>query len=63
MQLEAQKKTSGLKIVAVLALAQAVAGVLRALQWFDIGSDLKGDGLLLKAIRRRERWCGPSYRW
>ena len=47
MQLEAQKKTLGLKIVAVLALAHAVAGVLRALHWFDVGSDLMGDGLLL----------------
>jgi hypothetical protein len=34
-------------VVAVLALVQSVAGVLRALRWFDFGSDLLGQGLLL----------------
>ena len=34
-------------IIAILALAQGVAGILRAFQWFDIGSDLMGQGLLL----------------
>ena len=40
-------RTVGLTVVAVLALVQSVAGVLRALQWFDVGSDLMGQGLLL----------------
>lgn len=40
-------RTVGLTVVAVLALVQGVAGVLRALQWFDVGSDLMGQGLLL----------------
>lgn len=37
----------GLKVVAVLALVQSALGVLRALHWFDVGSDLLGQGLLL----------------
>jgi len=41
------KRTLGLTIVAVLAFVQSIAGVLRALQWFDVGSDLMGQGLLL----------------
>ena len=40
-------KTVGLTVVAVLALAQSALGVLRALHWFDFGSDLMGQGLLL----------------
>ena len=40
-------RTVGLTVVAVLALVQSIAGVLRALQWFDVGSDLMGQGLLL----------------
>ncbi len=35
------------KVLAVLALAQAVFGVLRALGWFQIGSDLLSRGLLM----------------
>jgi hypothetical protein len=35
------------KVLAVLAIAQAVFGVLRAFGWFQIGSDLLGRGLLL----------------
>jgi len=34
-------------VIALLALAQAAFGVLRALGWFHIGSDLMGRGLLL----------------
>jgi len=30
-----------------LALVQSALGVLRALQWFDTGSDLMGQGLLI----------------
>lgn len=37
----------GLTIVAILALAQATFGVLRAVGWFQVGSDLMGRGLLL----------------
>jgi hypothetical protein len=39
--------SSGLRSVAVLALAQGILGVLRALQWFQVGSDLSHTGLLL----------------
>jgi len=41
------QRTVGLKVIAVLALVQSAAGVLRALRWFDTGSDLLGQGLLL----------------
>ena len=41
------KRNAGMTVVAVLAFVQSLAGVLRALQWFDIGSDLLGQGLLL----------------
>ena len=34
-------------IVAILALLQGVAGILRAFQWFDVGGDLMGQGLFL----------------
>jgi hypothetical protein len=34
-------------LVAVLALAQGILGVLRSLHWFDIGSDLMERGLLI----------------
>jgi hypothetical protein len=33
--------------IAILALAQGVLGILRALHWFEVGSDLFGQGLLL----------------
>jgi hypothetical protein len=39
-----------LKAVAVLALAQGVFGILRALQWFDVGSDLSHSGVILVPI-------------
>ena len=41
------KRTIGLTVVAVLALVQSALGVLRALHWFDAGSDLMGQGLLI----------------
>ncbi len=33
--------------IAILAFGQAVLGVLRALQWFDVGADLLGQGIIL----------------
>jgi len=33
--------------IAILAFGQAVLGVLRALQWFDVGADLFGQGIIL----------------
>ena len=43
-------RTAEMTVVAVLALVQSVAGVLRAFQWFDVGSDLLGQGLLLLPV-------------
>jgi hypothetical protein len=37
-------------VIAVLALAQALFGALRAFGWFQIGSDLLGRGLLILPI-------------
>ncbi|HSK28829.1 MAG TPA: hypothetical protein VLA17_02605 [Candidatus Limnocylindria bacterium] len=39
-----------LKVIAVLAVVQGVGGALRALQWFDMGSDLLGQGLVLLPV-------------
>ena len=33
--------------VAVLAIVQAALGVIRAFEWFDVGTDLLGQGILL----------------
>ncbi len=41
------KTSAGIMVIAVLALLQGVGGVLRALGWFQIGSDLLGEGLLI----------------
>lgn len=41
------KRNVGMTIIAILAIVQGVAGILRALQWVDVGSDLMGKGLLL----------------
>ena len=41
------ERTVGMTVIAVLALVQSALGVLRALHWFDFGSDLMGQGLLL----------------
>ena len=38
------------KAMGVLGLVQAVLGVLRALQWFRVGSDLSHTGVLLLPI-------------
>jgi hypothetical protein len=58
------KRNAGMTIVAVLALVQSVLGVLRTLHWFDAGSDLMGQGLLLfplmgcrRVFPRRLRGC------
>lgn len=50
MESAAQNRTVGMTVVAVLAFVQSVAGVLRALHWFDVGSDLMGQGLLLLPV-------------
>ena len=51
MMAERQRRMSvGLVVVAVLALAQGVLGLLRALQWIQIGSDLVSRGVLLLPI-------------
>jgi hypothetical protein len=47
MKNNALNKPVGVTVIAVLALAQAVFGVLRALDWFEIGSDFLGRGLLI----------------
>ena len=47
MESATPNRTVGMTVVAVLALVQSSAGVLRALHWFDAGSDLLGQGLLL----------------
>lgn len=39
-----------MNLVAVLALAQAILGVLRSLHWFEIGSDLASQGILLLPV-------------
>ncbi len=41
------KTSTSVTVIAVLAIAQAVFGVLRALGWFKIGSDFLGGGLLI----------------
>ena len=41
------KRKLGITVIAILALVQSVGGVLRAVQWFDFGSDLMGQGLLI----------------
>lgn len=40
-------KSLSLKIIMSLALAQAIAGLLRAFDWVQVGVDLFGQGLLL----------------
>jgi hypothetical protein len=47
MESAVPKRTMGLTVVAVLALVQSALAVLRALHWFDSGSDLMGQGLLI----------------
>ncbi len=37
----------GAMIIAVLAILQGILGILRAIGWFQFGSDLMGQGLLI----------------
>ncbi len=41
------KRMVGPTIVALLAVVQGILGALRAIGWFQFGSDLMGQGLLL----------------
>ena len=51
MMAERQRgRSGGVVLIAVLALAQGVFGVLRALEWVQIGSDLSHRGVLLLPI-------------
>jgi hypothetical protein len=43
----APKRNIIVTLLAVLALIQSLLGVLRTLHWFEFGSDLMGQGLLL----------------
>lgn len=47
MESVVRKRPVGVTVVAVLALVQSALGVLRAFHWFDAGSDLMGQGLLI----------------
>jgi hypothetical protein len=47
MESASPKRAIGLTVVALLALVQSALGVMRALHWFDAGSDLMGQGLLI----------------
>jgi hypothetical protein len=42
-----KRRSPMLIFIAVLALVQGVLGVFRAFEWFDIGADLLGQGLLI----------------
>jgi hypothetical protein len=44
------KISTGATVIAALALAQAISGVLRAFNWFNIGSDFLGQGLLILPV-------------
>jgi hypothetical protein len=45
-----RRRSLGLVVVAVLALAQGVLGILRAIHWVEIGSDLMQRGVVLLPI-------------
>jgi hypothetical protein len=47
LELSVANKTLGMAVIAMLALVQSSLGVLRAFHWFDAGSDLLGQGLLI----------------
>ena len=47
MESASPRRAIGLTVVALLALVQSALGVMRALHWFDAGSDLMGQGLLI----------------
>jgi hypothetical protein len=40
-------KPVSLTVIGILALVQSAFGLLRAFHWFDVGSDLLGQGLLI----------------
>lgn len=42
-----KRRRPTLIFIAILALAQAALAVFRALQWFDVGADLLGKGIIL----------------
>ena len=50
MNAQGQHGSAGRVIVAVLAFAQGVFGVLRTLEWIQVGSDLSNRGILLLPI-------------
>ena len=50
MKSQVSNRTVGMTVIAVLALVQGIFGVLRTLQWFELGSDFMGRGLLLLPI-------------
>ena len=50
MEPPASARTVGTTIVAILAVAQGALGVMRTLHWFDVGSDLMRQGLLLLPV-------------
>lgn len=45
-----EKTSTSVTLIAVLALLQAFFGVVRALGWFEVGSDLLGQGLLILPV-------------
>ncbi len=47
MESAVRNGTLGMKIAAILALIQGALGVIRTFHWFNVGSDLMGQGLLL----------------
>ena len=47
MESTMSNRSMGQTLIAMLALMQSALGVLRALHWFDFGSDLMGQGILL----------------
>ena len=47
---DAPNQTVGLTIIGTLALVQSALGLLRAFHWFDVGSDLLGQGVAILPI-------------
>ena len=47
METALPKRDAVVTIIALLAIVQGVAGILRASHWFDAGGDLIGQGLFL----------------
>lgn len=44
------QRSAAVTVIAILAFVQGVLGVLRAFHWFDIGSDMIGQGLVLLPV-------------